>query len=197
MGQVNTVRGPVDAGALGRTLMHEHVFVVPRGGQQLPDGVGPRHTRVAEAIERLNELKSRGVDTIVDLTVIGLGRDIADRPEVRGTDRAEHRRRDRPLHLQRLPFCFHYRSAGAPTEPWTCRHVRPRHRGGHRRHRQSRRASSSAPPTSPASPRVSSGCCARSPRCTAHRGADLHTHPRGTRRGLEQQRIFDQKRVST
>jgi len=27
MGQVNTVRGPVDAGALGHTLMHEHVFV--------------------------------------------------------------------------------------------------------------------------------------------------------------------------
>ncbi len=28
MAQVETVRGPVDTSALGRTLMHEHVFVL-------------------------------------------------------------------------------------------------------------------------------------------------------------------------
>jgi phosphotriesterase-related protein len=28
MPQVNTVLGPVDAGSLGSTLMHEHIFVL-------------------------------------------------------------------------------------------------------------------------------------------------------------------------
>ena len=75
MPQVNTVRGPIDTAQLGVTLMHEHVFVLsPEIMQNYPEGWGDEEKRVADAIARLNELKSRGVDTIVDLTVIGLGR---------------------------------------------------------------------------------------------------------------------------
>src|SRR3989304_5753053 len=47
MPHVETLRGPVDTAQLGFTLMHEHVFVLAEGGQ-----------------------------TIVDLTVLGLARDI-------------------------------------------------------------------------------------------------------------------------
>ena len=76
MGVVNTVRGPVDAGALGTTLMHEHVFVrSTEVAANWPTG-WDRAARVAQAVERLNELKAAGIDTIVDLTVVGLGRDI-------------------------------------------------------------------------------------------------------------------------
>jgi phosphotriesterase-related protein len=76
MGQVNTVRGPVDAGALGPTLMHEHVFVrSPEVAANWPTG-WDRAMRVPQAVERLSELKAAGIDTIVDLTVVGLGRDI-------------------------------------------------------------------------------------------------------------------------
>ena len=76
MGQVNTVRGAVDAETLGRTLMHEHVFVrSPEVASNWPTG-WDRATRVAQAVERLEELKQAGIDTIVDLTVVGLGRDI-------------------------------------------------------------------------------------------------------------------------
>jgi phosphotriesterase-related protein len=76
MGQVNTVRGPVDAGALGTTLMHEHVFVrSPEVATNWPTG-WDRATQVARAVDRLQELKASGIDTIVDLTVVGLGRDI-------------------------------------------------------------------------------------------------------------------------
>jgi len=76
MGQVNTVRGPVDADALGTTLMHEHVFVrSPEVAANWPTG-WDRAVRVPQAVERLQELKEAGVDTIVDLTVVGLGRDI-------------------------------------------------------------------------------------------------------------------------
>ncbi len=55
--------------------MHEHVFIMTTEvAQNYPEAWGDEEKRVADAITRLNELKSRGVDTIVDLTVIGLGR---------------------------------------------------------------------------------------------------------------------------
>jgi phosphotriesterase-related protein len=72
---LNTVRGPVDTARLGVTLMHEHVFVLSTEiMQNFPDPWGEEDRRLANAVDRLNELKSRGVDSIVDLTVIGLGR---------------------------------------------------------------------------------------------------------------------------
>ncbi|HKQ03991.1 MAG TPA: phosphotriesterase-related protein [Blastocatellia bacterium] len=75
MPQVNTVRGPVDTERLGVTLMHEHVFILSAEiMQNYPEGWGDEERRVSDAIARLNELKARGVDSIVDLTVIGLGR---------------------------------------------------------------------------------------------------------------------------
>jgi len=55
--------------------MHEHIFVLDAEiASNYPEDWGGEATRVEGAIERLNELKARGVDTIVDLTVIGLGR---------------------------------------------------------------------------------------------------------------------------
>ena len=75
MAQTHTARGPIDTDALGVTLMHEHVFVLSTEiMQNYPEGWGDEEQRVGDAIARLNELKARGVDTIVDLTVIGLGR---------------------------------------------------------------------------------------------------------------------------
>jgi phosphotriesterase-related protein len=76
MGEVSTARGPVDATALGRTLAHEHVFVLtPEVQQNWPAGFDA-DLEVASAVERLRELHEAGIDTIVDLTVVGLGRDI-------------------------------------------------------------------------------------------------------------------------
>ena len=37
MSQVNTVRGPVDGERLGRTLMHEHIFVLSPEIEKTPD----------------------------------------------------------------------------------------------------------------------------------------------------------------
>ncbi len=75
MAQMNTVRGPIDTAGLGVTLMHEHVFAMPpEMMQNYPEAWGDEAAREADAIRRLNELKAAGVDTIVDLTVIGLGR---------------------------------------------------------------------------------------------------------------------------
>jgi phosphotriesterase-related protein len=82
MTTVPTVTGPLDTGALGFTLMHEHVFVLSEGVAANFPRLWDRDTQVASAIERLREAKARGVDTIVDLTVLGLGRDVATVREI-------------------------------------------------------------------------------------------------------------------
>jgi phosphotriesterase-related protein len=75
MATVATVRGPVDAADLGRTYMHEHIFVLTTEVQQnFPDGWGDEDARVDDAVEKLRALAAGGVRTIVDPTVIGLGR---------------------------------------------------------------------------------------------------------------------------
>ncbi|MGY1668015.1 phosphotriesterase family protein [Geodermatophilus sp. SYSU D00696] len=72
---MQTVRGPVDTAELGQTLMHEHVFVLDAEIQQnYPDEWGSEDDRVADAVQKLTKLTSTGVRTIVDPTVIGLGR---------------------------------------------------------------------------------------------------------------------------
>ena len=73
MVEVATVRGPVDSAALGRVLMHEHVFVLTVDVQQ-NHHEWDEETRVADAVAKLRALKAAGYDTIVDPTVIGLGR---------------------------------------------------------------------------------------------------------------------------
>jgi phosphotriesterase-related protein len=73
MAQVNTVQGPIDGSALGSTLMHEHIFVlspeIEKTAQEWDEAA-----EQARAVDRLRELKRRGIDTLVDLTVMGLGR---------------------------------------------------------------------------------------------------------------------------
>lgn len=76
MGEVLTVRGPVDASRLGPTLMHEHVFVRSTEIESNWPTGWERDRRVADAVERLTELHHAGIGTIVDLTVVGLGRDL-------------------------------------------------------------------------------------------------------------------------
>lgn len=75
MPQINTVKGAIETDQLGQTLMHEHIFVLSTEiNQNFPEIWGDEEKRVSDAITRLNELKSRGVGSVVDLTVIGLGR---------------------------------------------------------------------------------------------------------------------------
>ncbi|GII25034.1 phosphotriesterase family protein [Planosporangium mesophilum] len=75
MSPVNTVRGAVDSADLGRTYMHEHIFVLSADVQQnYPGEWGDEETRVDDAVTKLRELAAQGVRTIVDPTVLGLGR---------------------------------------------------------------------------------------------------------------------------
>jgi len=72
---VETATGPIEGVALGRVLMHEHVFVISTEIQQnYPEEWGDEQQRLDDAVERLTELKESGIDTILDPTAIGLGR---------------------------------------------------------------------------------------------------------------------------
>jgi phosphotriesterase-related protein len=74
LADVPTAKGTVDSGALGRVLMHEHVFVItPEVLQNYPEE-WDEQVRVEDAVEKLTALKAAGIDTIVDPTVVGLGR---------------------------------------------------------------------------------------------------------------------------
>ena len=69
------MRGPIDSAQLGVTLMHEHIFVLSTEiMMNYPEEWGDEEKRIADAVKRMNELHSRGVHTVVDLTVVGLGR---------------------------------------------------------------------------------------------------------------------------
>ena len=79
MPQVETLRGPIDTAELGFSLMHEHVFVLSEGVAQNFPSVWNEEEEIISAREKLAELPEIGVDTIVDLTVWGLGRDFQNR----------------------------------------------------------------------------------------------------------------------
>jgi len=82
---VETVRGPVPAESLGRTLAHEHVFILGhetlanfnhRWGEPWWD----EERGVAEAVAQLERLRSAGYRTLVDPTAVGLD---GDSPRIR------------------------------------------------------------------------------------------------------------------
>jgi phosphotriesterase-related protein len=61
--------------ALGRTLMHEHLFVTtPELHLNYPELWGPEEPHIEGAVRSLQALHEAGFDTLVDLTVLGLGR---------------------------------------------------------------------------------------------------------------------------
>jgi phosphotriesterase-related protein len=73
---IPTARGDtISSDSLGFTLMHEHTFnLSPEINQNYPETWGDEDQRIENAIAQYTELKAQGVDTIVDVTVIGLGR---------------------------------------------------------------------------------------------------------------------------
>jgi phosphotriesterase-related protein len=76
--QVQTVTGPIRLDQLGRTLMHEHLFIAFPGAGFDPSAAFDRAGFVAEAVVRLRQLRiEHGVRSFVDPCPIELGRDAA------------------------------------------------------------------------------------------------------------------------
>jgi phosphotriesterase-related protein len=201
--QLNTAGGAIDTADLGVTLMHEHVFVMTTEiMQNHPDAWGDEDKRVADAISRLNELKSRGVDTIVDLTVIGLGRYLPRIARIAAATELNIVVATGLYTYNDVPMFFHYRGPGTPLggpEIMTEMFVRDIEHGF-----------ATGPDDDTAIKAAILKCATDEPGLTpgvervlravaaAHRqtGVPISTHTHaGTRRGLEQQRVFAEEGV--
>ena len=60
MNTVQTVLGPIAVEQLGRTLVHEHLYIAFEGSQYDPEATFDRPSFIAEAVRRLRELKTHG-----------------------------------------------------------------------------------------------------------------------------------------
>ena len=76
MPSINTALGPVEISELGFTLSHEHLLISSAGiGQIYPEFID-REAGIAEGIRQFKEAKAEGVDAVIDLSTMDLGRDI-------------------------------------------------------------------------------------------------------------------------
>jgi phosphotriesterase-related protein len=82
MPTVNSVLGPIDTADLGVTLIHEHLLIGWPGWEKDPLVSFDRRVEIDLAVERLQELRSLGVQTFVDPCPIDIGRDIEFAAEV-------------------------------------------------------------------------------------------------------------------
>ena len=82
MAIVNSVLGPLDTADMGFTLCHEHVAVTMAGLRQVYPEFIDRQDTISRAAALLREAYSEGVRTMVDMTVIDLGRDVSLLEEV-------------------------------------------------------------------------------------------------------------------
>ena len=80
---VQTVTGPIPLDRLGRTLMHEHLFIAFAGAEVDPAAKFDRAEFIAEAVRRLVQLRTEhGVRSFVDPCPIELGRDVTIMKEI-------------------------------------------------------------------------------------------------------------------
>lgn len=198
MALVNTVRAPIDTAGLGLTLMHEHVFVLSTEiMQNFPESWGDEDKRVDNAVARLNELKAAGVDSIVDLTVIGLGRYIPRIQRIAAQTELNIIVATGVYTYNDVPMYFHYQGPGTELggpEFMTDMFVRDIEEGIADTGVKAAilKCATDAQGVTPGVERVLRAVA------HAHRQTGVpistHTHAR-TERGLEQQRIFQEEGV--
>jgi phosphotriesterase-related protein len=198
MTSVDTARGAIDLSDLGVTLMHEHVFIMTTEiMENYPEAWGDGAKREADAITRLTELKSRGVDTIVDLTVIGLGRYIPRIARIAAAVDLNIVVATGLYTYNDLPMHFHYLGPGAPLggpEPMVEMFVRDIRHGIADTGVKAAilKCATDEPGVTPGVERVLRAVA------QAHRetGVPISTHTHAaSRRGLEQQRVFAEEGV--
>ena len=196
MPALNTARGDIDTANLGVTLMHEHVFVLsPEIHNNFPEVWGDEANREADAVARLTELKSRGVDSIVDLTVIGLGRYIPRIARIAAQTDINIVVATGVYTYNDVPMYFHFSGPGTPLgEPMVEMFVGDIEQGiaGTDVKAAILKCATDEPGVTPGVERVLRAVA------QAHRqtGVPISTHTHAaTRRGLEQQQIFTQEGV--
>lgn len=197
---VETARGPIPVTALGRTLMHEHVFITsPEVKNNWPDYPERREEDdlISDAVAQLDLAKASGIDTIVDCTVIGLGRNVPLVLKVAQAVDINILLATGVYTYNDVPTYFYFRGPGTHLggpESMTAFFIRDITEGIGRSGVKAAilKCATDAPGMTPGVERVLRAVAA------AHRetGAPITTHTHaGMRRGLEQQRIFIEEGV--
>lgn len=190
MPQVETLRGPVDTAQLGFTLMHEHVFVLSQGVPENFPSVWDEAEQVASARQELRELLDLGVQTIVDLTVLGQGRNIPRLRQVMGDVRLNVIVATGLYTFNELPQYFNNRDADVMAD-LLVRDIKEGIQGTSVK-AAILKCATDEPGVTPGVEKVLRAV-ARAHRRT---GVPISTHTHAaTRRGLEQQAIFEQEGV--
>ncbi len=131
--EVQTVTGTIGLDQLGRTLMHEHLFIAFPGAEFDPSATFDRAVFIAEAVRRLRQLRvEHGVRSFVDPCPIELGRDAALMREIADKVRNEHHLHHRLLLRGDGPAGLLARAHGGGNRRtvYTRDHSRHRHDGG-------------------------------------------------------------------
>jgi phosphotriesterase-related protein len=160
-----------------------------------PEVWGDEAKREADAVARLSELKSRGVDSIVDLTVIGLGRYIPRIERIAAQTDINIVVATGVYTYNDVPMYFHFSGPDSPLgEPMVDMFVSDIEQGiaGTGVKAAILKCATDEPGVTPGVERVLRAVA------QAHRrtGVPISTHTHaGTKRGLEQQRIFTEEGV--
>lgn len=109
---VPTVTGSVDSADLGRVLAHEHVFVLGEEYRQNYADDWDEDAKVAEAVAELGQLPGLGIDTILDPTVLGLGRYLPRVQRVAAQVDVNIVAATGLYTYNEIPFQFHYTGPG-------------------------------------------------------------------------------------
>lgn len=185
-----TLHGEIDPVELGATLMHEHLFIRDPDVAHNADTGWDADVQVERAREWLAQLHAGGISTVVDLTVIGLGRSIT--AMLRAAEGS-------PVHVvaatgiyafHDVPTYFRYRKSAVLVDHLV-REIEERIVGSSVRAGVLKCATDVAGVT-PGVEKVLRAVA------KAHRrtGVPISTHTdAGTRRGLDQLRIFDDEGV--
>ncbi|MFT3715185.1 MAG: phosphotriesterase-related protein [Gordonia sp. (in: high G+C Gram-positive bacteria)] len=118
MTTINTVTGPISADALGTVLPHEYVILVDETYRMNYLRDWDEDVRVAAAVRELTELKSLGVDTIFDLSVVGAGRNVARVKRIAEQIDLNILVATGLFTYNDLPFQFHYNGPGLGSETY-------------------------------------------------------------------------------
>ena len=82
MATINSVLGPLDTADLGFTLPHEHLIDSSAGIRATYHELEFRDQALDMALESFTEAKKGGVDTVVEVSPLDLGRDVVLMKEV-------------------------------------------------------------------------------------------------------------------
>jgi len=189
---INTIRGSVDTGQLGPTLMHEHLVVTSPGIAENWPSLHDHEAAIRTTTAKLRDLASRGIRTVVDVTTPDLGRDVRVYTDLEA---------EIDVHIiastgvtWMVPLYWWFRSADKLAAAFV-EDVTRGIQGSSIKAAILKIASDDLLPDPPGSPDLNEKCLRAAARAHRATGVPISTHTGPPSRGFEQQRLFREEGV--